>query len=235
MSMPPLALLAGGLATRLRPATEKVPKALLDVAGEPFVFHQLRYLRSQEVERVVICAGFLGEMIGAAVADGDRFGLAVTYSFDWPELLGTGGALAKALPLLGPEFLVMYGDSYLPTAFAPVVAAFRAAGKPALMTVYPNGGRWDTSNVEFEGGILRRYSKSNRTAAMRHIDYGLGVLREEAFKGWREKGKFDLADLYGGLVDRGDLIGYEVPDRFYEIGSPEGLQETDGFLRGEAR
>lgn len=235
MRMPPLALLAGGLATRMRPATEKIPKALLEVAGEPFVFHQLRYLRSQEVARVVICAGFLGEMIEAAVADGGRFGLAVTYSFDWPDLLGTGGALAKALPLLGSEFLVMYGDSYLPTPFAPVVAAFRAAEQPALMTVYPNDGRWDTSNVEFEAGILRRYSKSNRTAAMRHIDYGLGLLRAEAFKSWMKKGKFDLANLYGALVDRGDLIGYEVPDRFYEIGSPEGLRETDEFLRRAAR
>jgi len=232
MSMPPLALLAGGLATRMRPATEKIPKALLEVAGEPFVFHQLRYLHGQGIGRVVVCAGFLGEMIEAAVADGGGFGLDVAYSFDWPDLLGTGGALVKALPLLGPEFLVMYGDSYLPTPFAPVVAAFRAADEPALMTVYPNGGRWDTSNVEFEGGVLRRYSKNNRTAAMRHIDYGLGLLRTEAFNGWMEKGKFDLADLYGALVDRGDLIGYEVPDRFYEIGSPEGWRETDAFLRG---
>lgn len=232
MSMPPLALLAGGLATRMRPATEKIPKALLEVAGEPFVFHQLRYLHRQGIERVVICAGFLGEMIEAAVAGGGRFGLDVAYSFDWPDLLGTGGALVKALPLLGPEFLVLYGDSYLPTAFAPVVAAFRAAGKPALMTVYPNGGRWDSSNVEFEAGVLRRYSKTQRTKAMRHIDYGLGVLRAEAFGGWTDRGKFDLADLYGALVDRGDLIGYEVPDRFYEIGSPEGWRETDAFLRG---
>lgn len=233
IAMPPLALLAGGLATRLRPATEKIPKSLVEVAGQPFIAHQLRLIRSQGVRRVVICAGFLGEMIEGVVGDGRAFDLDIVCSFDGPQLLGTGGALVQALPLLGADFLVMYGDSYLPTAFAPVVQAFRAGGRAALMTVFRNDGRWDTSNVEFESGTLRRYSKRDRRPDMRHIDYGLGMFAAGAFAGRPAGQPFDLADLYERLVAQGQLMGYEVAERFYEIGSPDGLRETDAFLRGE--
>ncbi|WP_368744498.1 sugar phosphate nucleotidyltransferase [Desertibaculum subflavum] len=232
MTMPPLALLAGGLATRMRPATETMPKSLLEVAGEPFIFHQLRLIRAQGVARAVICVGFLGEMIRAAVGNGKRFGLEVEYAFDGPVLLGTGGALLQAAPLLGPEFLVMYGDSYLPTPFAPVVATFKAGGACGLMTVFRNEGRWDTSNVEYDGGRIRAYNKSRQTPAMRHIDYGLGILADRAFVNRATGSSFDLAELYAELLERGELIGYEVAERFYEIGSPAGLHETDVLLRG---
>src|SRR5437588_663963 len=174
--MPPVALLAGGLAMRLRPRTERVPKAMLEVAGEPFIAHQLRLLRRENVTRVVICAGYLAEQIAAFVGDGGHFGLSVEYSIDGPRLLGTGGAVRAALDKLGEEFLVMYGDSWLDTAYAPVVEAFREGGQPALMTVFRNDGRWDASNVWFEDGRIRLYSKRERLPQMQHIDWGLSMI-----------------------------------------------------------
>jgi NDP-sugar pyrophosphorylase family protein len=229
--MPALALLAGGVATRLRPLTETIPKAMVEVAGEPFVAHQLRLLRRVGVSRVVICTGYLAEQIQAYVGDGRDFGLSVLYSLDGPILLGTGGALKKALPLLGDSFFVMYGDSYLDIPFRPVVEAFERSGLPALMTVFRNENRWDTSNVEFAKGLIVRYDKKIRTPAMQHIDYGLGVLKPEVFAGWPAGQPFDLAEVYGRLVEQRRLAGFETLERFYEIGSPQGLAETDDHLQ----
>jgi NDP-sugar pyrophosphorylase family protein len=229
-SLPLLALLAGGLATRMRPATERIPKSMLPVAGEPFVAHQLRLVARQGIAEVVICAGHLGEQIADFVGDGAQFGLDVRYSWDGPNLLGTGGALRRALPLLGERFLVMYGDSLLPTRFAPVWAAFRRLHMPALMTVFRNEGRWDTSNVEFSEGVIRAYDKLARTPRMRHIDYGLSALAAASLAAQPEGEAFDLADFYRDLARAGLLAGYEVAERFYEIGSPKGLAETGTFL-----
>jgi NDP-sugar pyrophosphorylase family protein len=227
----PVAILAGGIATRLRPVTEKLPKALAPVAGEPFLAHQLRLLHSAGIRRVVICAGYLGEMIEAEFRDGSRFNLQIIYSFDGPRLLGTGGALKHALPLLGERFFVLYGDSYLPIDYGSVARAFLESGKPAQMTVFKNDGRWDTSNVWFEEGEIRLYDKTSRTTQMRHIDYGLGILSDEVLKEWQATEAFDLASLYQKLVAKNQLAGYEVTERFYEIGSPEGLAELDDLLR----
>ena len=226
----PVAILAGGLATRLRPITEKIPKVLVPVAGRPFLAHQLELLERQGLREVVLCVGHLGEMIEAQFGDGRAYGVRLRYSFDGPVLLGTGGALRQALPLLGQKFLVLYGDSYLPTDFAPVIAAFHASGKLGLMTVYRNENRFDTSNVEFAGGIIRVYDKRHRTQAMEHIDYGLSALNARAFAPYPPAHKFDLADLLGQLVEAGQLAGFEVRERFYEIGSHSGLQELEAFL-----
>lgn len=230
--MPPLALLAGGMATRLRPVTASIPKSMVEVAGEPFISHQLRLLAREEVTDIVICCGYLGDQIIDFVGDGARFGCRVRYSSDGDRPLGTGGALRRALPLLGERFMVMYGDSYLEVNFREVFDAFRRAGKPALMTVFRNVGRWDTSNVEFVNGAIRRYDKVNRNPAMLHIDYGLGVLDAGAMGAHPVDHAFDLADHYRDLVRRGLLAGYEVHRRFYEIGSPAGLAETDAYLLG---
>lgn len=229
--MPPLALLTGGLAIRLRPYTQKVPKAMIAVAGEPFIAHQLRLIRRERVSRVVLCLGYLGEQIEAFVKDGSQFGIAVDYCYDGPNLLGTGGALRKALPHLGAEFLVMYGDSWLDTAFAPIVAAFRNSGKPALMTVFRNEGRWDVSNVWYENGVIRRYDKVERVPQMQHIDWGLGIVKADLLAQRSADTVFDLAEIYADLARRGQLAGYQVRTRFYEIGSPEGLRETEVLLR----
>ena len=229
--MPPLALLAGGLATRMRPLTDLRPKAMLDVAGEPFIAHQLRLVRREGIDRVVLCVGYKWEMIRDFVGNGERFGVEVIYRVDGPKLLGTGGALRKALPDLGSEFIVMYGDSWLDTAYAPIVDAFRASGKSALMTVFRNRGQWDHSNVWFENGQLRSYNKKNILPQMQHIDWGLGILKAPAIASWPPDEPFDLADVYSELARNHDLVGFEVNKRFYEIGSVEGLKETDALLR----
>jgi len=219
------------LATRLRPMTENIPKSMLQVAGEPFIAHQLRLFRRKGIGRVVICAAYLGGMIEDFVGDGSRFGLSVGYSFDGESLLGTGGALRKARPQLGETFMVTYGDSWLDTDYAAIGSAFVSSGKKALMTVYRNADAWDSSNVEFDGQQIVAYSKQEKTPHMLFIDWGLGMIGAGAFAGWENVERFDLADLYGRLVEGGDLMGYEVKDRFYEIGSHAGLSETDSLLR----
>ena len=228
--IPPLALLAGGLATRLRPVTSSVPKSLLMVAGDPFIAHQLRLLASQGVRDVVICCGYLSEQIESFVGDGSRFGCRVRYSYDGPALLGTGGAIRNALHLLGPRFWVMYGDSYLTAPFAPVWEAFLGSRKAALMTVFANGNRWDASNVEFDGQQIVRYDKRMRGPEMQHIDYGLGLFWAEGFYRWPGAAAFDLSHVQSSLAEQGMMAGYEVAERFYEIGSVSGLEETEAFL-----
>jgi NDP-sugar pyrophosphorylase family protein len=228
--MLPIAILAGGLATRLRPITETIPKALIDIAGEPFLAHQLRLLRRHGFERVVLCVGHLSEQIRDFAGDGSRFGLDIAYSQDGPRLLGTGGAIRQALPLLGDAFAVTYGDSYLPCDYAAALAAFHDSGKPGLMSVYRNRGLWDTSNVEFAGGRILAYDKANRTPAMQYIDYGLGAFQRAAFEGVPAGEPYDLALLYQDLLRRGVLAAWESPDRFYEIGSPEGVRDLTEFL-----
>ncbi len=227
----PIAILAGGLATRLRPLTERVPKALLDVCGKPFIERQLELLKSRGVERVVLCLGFLGEMVRDRVGDGGRWGLAIDYSFDGDKLLGTGGSLRRALPLLGDAFMVMYGDSYLDCDYAAVEQAFLASGRIGLMTVLENDNRWDRSNILYRQDRILSYDKRNPTDEMRHIDYGLGALSAKAFDRYvADDGPIDLALIYQGLLASGELAGFEVTKRFYEIGSHEGLEETRRFF-----
>ncbi|MDD3179142.1 MAG: nucleotidyltransferase family protein [Opitutaceae bacterium] len=227
----PVVILAGGLATRLRPITEKVPKLLVEVAGEPFFSHQLRLLKKNGLTRIVLCVGHLGEMIVDAYGDGAKWGVQIDYSFDGPKLLGTGGALIRALPKLGDSFYVLYGDSYLPIDYQAVGRAFLSAGQPALMTVYENHERYDTSNVWFEDGRIRLYDKKNKVPQMRHIDYGLGVFRADVLAGYPRDAVVDLAAVQTDLCRRGQLAGYELTQRFYEIGSPAGLAELDALLR----
>jgi len=228
--MPPIAVLAGGLATRMRPLTEQVPKALLEVAGEPFIAHQLRLFARQGIKEVKLLVGYCWEQIEAFAGDGSRFGVQVDYIVDGPTLLGTGGAVRGAINRLGPEFLVTYCDSWLDAPYAPVVEAFHASGRPALMCVFRNENRWDTSNVQFENGVIRRYSKKFRLPEMHHIDWGLGMLKECAVATRPTDEPWDLAELYEELATAGRLAGYEMARRFYEIGSFEGLAETNRLL-----
>jgi D-sedoheptulose 7-phosphate isomerase len=231
-AFPPVAILAGGLASRLRPVTSFIPKALVPVAGEPFVSHQLRLLRREGASRVVLCVGYLGEQVRDFVGDGSQFGLDVAYSFDGEVLMGTGGALRRALPLLGEAFFVLYGDSYLDIALAPIALAFHRQGLPALMTVLRNEGRWDISNVLFDGARVVRYDKRAPSPDMRYIDYGLGLLTAEVLARESPEQPFDLSDIYSALAAAGRLAGFEVTRRFHEIGTPAGFAETDQYLRG---
>jgi NDP-sugar pyrophosphorylase family protein len=216
----------------MRPLTERVPKVLLDVAGQPFAEHQLRLLRDAGITDVVFCVGYLGEMVEQTLGDGSRYGVSIQYSYDGDTLCGTGGALIRALPLLGDAFLILYGDSYLDCDYAAVARTFVESGKLGLMAVIRNEGRWDKSNVLFEDGRIVRYDKKNRTPEMRYIDYGLGALRSEALSGHSEGTVLDLADVYRDLSLRNELAGFEMHERFYEIGSPEGLRETEESISG---
>lgn len=226
-----VAILAGGLATRLRPLTEKIPKILLDVAGRPFAEWQVELLRRNGVSRIVYCLGFLGEQVQDALGDGSRWDMTFNYISDGPRLLGTGGALKRAVPLLDESFFVMYGDSYLPCGMQPVEESFLASGKSGLMTVFRNEGQWDTSNVAFADGKIFRYHKEQLTLDMAYIDYGLGVLRKDVFDRYPEDTPLDLATVYQDLLRDKQLAGYEVSQRFYEIGSHAGLEELSEYLK----
>lgn len=227
----PVALLAGGLATRLRPITETIPKALIEVAGRPFIDHQLALLRRNDITRVVLCLGYLGDQVQQHVGDGSAYGMQVQYTFDGDRLLGTGGALRRALPLLGERFWVLYGDSYLDIDYRAVLARFEQSNALGLMTVLHNGNQWDRSNVIFRNGQLLRYDKRAPTPQMDYIDYGAMLFRQEAIERIPPEVPYDLADLMSMLVTEGAMVGYEVTRRFYEIGSPAGLEETQAYLR----
>jgi NDP-sugar pyrophosphorylase family protein len=230
----PVAILAGGLATRLRPVTGKIPKSLVPIAGKPFLAHQLELLHARGIRRAVLCIGYLGEMIQRDFGDGSAFGIRLDYSFDGPKLLGTGGAIKRALPLLGDEFFVLYGDSYLPVEYRPIAEFFRHSGKPGLMTVYRNEGHYDTSNVVFRDGEITVYDKKSRSPEMRHIDYGLSLFKASVFESYSAGQAFDLAEVMGKLVREKQLAGYEIRERFYEIGSPAGLAELETLLKSKS-
>ncbi len=231
---PRLALLAGGVANRLRPLTNSTPKSLIEVAGEPFLAHQLHLIRAGGIREVVLCVGFLGDQIEAFAGDGSAFGLSIAYSHDGDLPLGTGGALHAALPLLGRRFLVMYGDSWLTEPIEPLWRAFLDSGKPALMSVFRNQNRWGASNVEFRKGTIARYDKRHPSPNMHHIDYGLDALDSSVLAHWSVP-VFDLADVWSGLAHYSLLAGLETSDRFYEIGSLPGLRETEAVIAASPR
>ena len=225
-----VAILAGGLATRLRPLTEEIPKSLIEVCGEPFICHQLEYLRKQGISSVVLCVGYLGEMIHEVVGDGSRWDMHVSYSPDGPVPLGTGGAIRQALPLLGEYFFILYGDSYLPINFSDVEKTYADSGKKGLMTVLKNQNRWDKSNVEFDAGQITEYNKFVIRPQMHYIDYGLGLLQSATLQAYPAGQSFDLSKIYNDLSLTGELAGYEVFERFYEIGSHQGIADIQAYL-----
>jgi N-acetyl-alpha-D-muramate 1-phosphate uridylyltransferase len=229
MSLPVL-ILAGGLATRLRPLTEKIPKALVEVGGRPFLEHQIELLKRNAIAEVILCVGHLGEMIEERYGDGAGLGVRIKYSFDGPRLLGTGGAIKKASAFLPDAFFVLYGDSYLPVNYQEVAAAFDESGKPALMTVFGNADAWDTSNVWFDNGRIRLYSKREKLPEMRYIDYGLMICTRPIFADSPGGVPFELSETLETLSRNGELAGLEVNQRFYEIGSPGGLAELNRLL-----
>lgn len=228
--MLPVAILAGGFATRLWPLTETVPKSLIEIRDRPFIDWQLKLLAQNEVKRVVICVAHKAEMIQKFVGNGSRYGIQVNYSEDGPTQLGTGGAIRNALPSLGNEFMVLYGDSYLPIVYKDVEAAFYRARKPALMTVYRNDGAYDTSNVVFSDGKLQKYSKGGQDPAMTHIDYGLSVFDGSIFESYPLGSQLDLSDICANLSAADFLAGYEVHERFYEVGSHKGIEDFSQYI-----
>jgi NDP-sugar pyrophosphorylase family protein len=203
------------------------------VAGKPFIHHQLRLLARHGAERVVLCVGHLGEQVERSVGYGAEFGLALTYAHDPPGLAGTAGAVRGALPQLGETFLVLYGDTYLRIDYADFAATFLRRGLPAQMAVLHNNGRWETSNVEFDGELVVRHDKERPDPSMEWIDYGLGAFRADVFQSGQGASATDLSAVYAELAARRQLAGYVADQRFYEIGTPEALEETDRFLRAQ--
>ena len=226
----PAALLAGGLATRLRPITETIPKALVEVASKPFIDHQLELLRRNGIRRIVLCLGYLGEQVEAHLGDGSRFGMELRYSYDGDKLMGTAGALRRAAHLLDDFFWVMYGDSYMDIDYRAALDDFARRDAAGMMTVLRNNNRWDRSNVVFRDGKLLRYDKRQQTPDMQYIDYGVAILRREVLDGIPADRPSDLADLYSKLVADGRMAAHEVTNRFYEIGTPASLEEARRYL-----
>lgn len=230
--MLPIAILAGGLATRLRPTTETIPKSLIDINGEPFIAHQLRLLRREGLERAVICTGYLGKAIREFAGDGRRFGLDLVYCEDGPNLRGTAGAVRNALALLGDQFLIVYGDSYLPCDYRAVEQAFLRSGQPGLMAVFRNRNQWETSNVQFADGRILAYDKKTTLESMEYVDYGLSAFHSSAFSASGEE-VTDLTAVFQALIRQRKLAGFEVKERFYEVGSWEGIRALQAYLSPE--
>jgi MurNAc alpha-1-phosphate uridylyltransferase len=235
MSMLPVAILCGGLGTRMRSVAAHLPKSLIRVAGDPFVYHQLRWLASGGAADVVLCVGYGADDIRAAVGDGTRFGIRVTYSNDGEQLRGTAGSLARALPLLGSRFLTMYGDSILQCDPMRVADAFIDSNDLGLMTVLRNEDRWLPSNARIEEPYVVAYDKKAPLGTMTHIDYGLNAFKAKCFANIDRTHPVDLVEVHRSLVDRGNLRAYTVADRFYEIGSPDGLAEAERYLASFSR
>ena len=224
-------ILAGGLATRLGSLTEKTPKSMLKIAEQPFIAHQLENLKKQGIERVLICAGHLGEQLEKFLGNGENFGLSINYSFDGSTQLGTGGAIANASALLDENFFVMYGDSYLVTQWNKIDSAFDDIGKPALMAIFKNFGKWDVSNVQFIGNDLIEYNKTSPSKSMDFVDYGLSIFSKNFFVNHPFNNNFDLSELLQSLSCSRSLAGIEVKERFFEIGSLSGINETENFIK----
>lgn len=225
------AIIAGGLGTRLGALTKDIPKPLVPVAGRPFLDHQLKLLKAGGVDKVVLCIGHLGEQIQAFVGDGSRWGLSVAYSLDGPTLLGTGGSLKKAAPLLEERFLLTWGDSYLEIEHRQVWQAFLASGLPAMMVVWRNRGVKEPSNVRLEGGRVADYDKWSPGPEFDCIDYGLSALSKEALAAIPEGEPFAIEEVFRDLARSGQLGAYVVERAFMEIGSPAGLAELEAHLR----
>jgi NDP-sugar pyrophosphorylase family protein len=229
--MLPIAILAGGFATRLGLLANDYPKCLIEINGRPFVDWQLDLLIKNGYSDFVFCISHKAELVQKYLGSGEDRGVKIRYSLDGEIQLGTGGAIQKALPLLGEKFAVIYGDSYLPIDFSKVENEFLESTNQAVMTVYKNHNLFDSSNVEFVNGKLMSYEKNANNPNMKHIDYGLTYFRHSVFSQFTDKSVFDLASCCHKLAKSGTLQGFEVFERFYEIGSIIGIAEFSDYLR----
>lgn len=223
-------ILAGGLATRLRPISFKTPKSLIKVNGTPFIDHQLNLIKDQGIKKVVLSCGHLGEKIEKHVGSGHKYNLQIEYSYDGKTLLGTGGAIKKALPLLSDNFIVLYGDAYLLGNYIQIASKLTPPNL-GLMTLFRNKDKFDSSNVIFENGKVLKYDKNEKNPQMEYIDWGISVFNKKAFSNFLDKEQFDLSQVFQALIKNNFLQGHEVTQRFYQVGSPAGLKELANFLK----
>jgi MurNAc alpha-1-phosphate uridylyltransferase len=234
MKMFPVAILAGGLATRLRPITEKIPKSLILIERKPFIEYQLSYLKKQGIKKVILCVGHHGAKIKKKLGNGKKFSIEILYSFDGHKPLGTGGALVKALPLLGENFFILYGDSFVLANYKVLQSQFILKKKKALMTVFKNKNKLDRSNVFFKNKDIIYYNKFNPKPKMQFIDYGLSILSSSILKKFKKK-NFDLAEVFHYISNSNNLVGMEIKKRFYEIGSHKGLKQAKKYFNKRKR
>jgi len=209
-----------------------LPKALMPVAGRPFIERQMELLRGNGLNDVLLCIGHKGEMIENHLGNGSAFGMRIAYSKEKEgRLLGTAGAIINAFPLLKEQFMALYGDSYLPTDYQKVIRAFHESDCKALMCVYRNRNKWDQSNVEIEGKLVAFYSKKNDGKKLEYIDYGLSIYKKSVMEAYLKASlPLDLGQIQQDLVGRRQLAAFEVRERFYEIGKPAGLEELEKYL-----
>jgi len=225
-------ILVGGLATRLRPVTERVPKSMIKICGKPFLEYQIELLKDNGVLDIVLCLGYLGFKIREYFEDGKRFGVEIKYSEDGGKLLGIAGALKKTEKYLQEQFFLLYGDSYLPYDYQEIKKYFDNLSQLAMMVVYKNENRFDRSNVVVENGRIKVYDKKNQTKEMVYIDSGLSILRKEVLKMIPENTFFDLEKVYQKLIEKEQIGAHETKQRFFEIGSFEGLKEFENLIKG---
>jgi len=224
-------ILAGGLATRLRPITNKIPKSMIKIKDKSFLEYQIELLRRNDISEIILCVGYLGEQIEEYFVNGKKLGVNIKYSYENEQLLGTGGAIRNALDLLNNYFFVLYGDSYLNVNYKEIYSYFLKNNYSALLVIYKNDNKWDRSNVVFKDGIVEIYDKDNYIPEMEFIDYGLSILSKRVLKRIPKNINYDLANLYKGLSVEKKLAGYEVLGRFYEIGSKNGLKEFENYIK----
>ncbi len=226
-----IVILCGGKSTRLYPLTKKIPKSMTEINKKPFLEHQLRLLKKNHIFDIVLCIGYKGGQIKKYFEDGRKFWVKMKYSSDKKRLLGTGGALKKAENLLEDVFLVMYGDSYLPFNFQKAINFFMGVNKLGLMTVFKNINKYESSNLEVKGNLVKSYSKKRKTKKMKYIDYGVSIYKKEVLKYIPKNQVYDLSKLQQTLIKKKQLLAYPAEKRFYQIGSPEGLEEFKKYIK----
>ena len=225
-----MAILAGGLATRLGYLTRNNPKSMLEIWGKPFLEYQLELLKRGGIKNIVLCIGHMGEQIERHFGNGRSYGLNIKYSLE-DRLLGTAGALKKAEALLNDTFFTMYGDSYLFLDFNAAMSYFKSQNKLALMTVFKNYDRYDRSNTVVEGNLVKKISKKEKAKDMVYIEYGANIFSKEVLEMIPQDQSYSLDDLFLCLIEMGELLAFEVKERFYETGSPEGLMEFQQYIK----
>ena len=230
-----IVILCGGKATRLYPLTKKIPKSMMRFEGKPFLEQQLDLLKKNRIFDIVLCVGYKAEQIKKYFGDGKNFGVEIKYSSDKKRLLGTGGALKKAENLLEDSFLVMWGDSYLPFNFQKAIKFFKKSNKPGMMIVFKNLNKYEPSNVEVKNNLVKSYSKKRKTKKMKYIDYGISIYRKEVLKYLPKNQVCDLTRLQQALIKKRQLLAYPAEKRFYQIGSPDGLEELKNYIKRKTK
>ena len=230
-----IVVLCGGKATRLYPLTKKIPKSMMRFEGKPFLEKQLDLLKKNRIFDIVLCVGYKAEQIKKYFGDGKNFGVEIKYSSDKKKLLGTGGALKKAENLLEDSFLVMWGDSYLPFNFQKAIKFFKKSNKPGMMIVFKNLNKYEPSNVEVKNNLVKSYSKKRKTKKMKYIDYGISIYRKEVLKYLPKNQVCDLTKLQQVLIKKRQLLAYPAEKRFYQIGSPDGLEELKNYIKRKTK